>query len=157
METQSKEVVVGGSRYQITRMNAAVGSWLLFKLIDSLRKLFAQNSTEQDTSPPIVEEDVSRREAATRALIQGMLMTLDRDLFEQVQREALRVVGQYAMVGEKEVVLPILMGNGNFAVPELKSDIVAVVALTSHSLYYNLSPFFLAGGLDNVLSLQSAN
>jgi hypothetical protein len=156
MDGDTRDIVVGGSRYQIKRMDAAVGSWLLFKLIDSLRKLFSQNSTEPDVK---VEEEteLSKREAATRALIQGMLMTLDRDLFEQVQREALKVVGQYALVGEKEVVLPVMMPNGTFATPVLKSDIVTVVMLTSHSLYFNLSPFFLTGGFDNILTLEAAN
>jgi hypothetical protein len=155
MDGDTREFVVNGARYQVGRMNAAVGSWLLFKLIDSIRRIFAQNSASSDGVQPVQEEQsLVKREAATHALIQGMLMTLDRDLFEQVQREALRVVGQYAMVGEKEVVLPVLMGNGNLASVELKNDISTVVLLTSRSLYFNLSPFFLSGGLERIMSAQ---
>jgi hypothetical protein len=143
----TKDVVIGGTRYQISRMNAATGSWLLFKLLDSLRKIM--EGVEQNGQQPVDISD-DQKEQAANALVQGMLMTLDKDLFEQVQREALRVVGVYTAVGEKEVILPVLMANGTFAVPQLKNDIVGVVTLTSGSLYFNLSPFFLGNGLKDI-------
>jgi septum formation topological specificity factor MinE len=157
MEGETKDVIVNNNRYQLRRMNAAVGSWLLFKLIDSLRKIMAQNSLEDSTPEPQTEQDRTQKEQAAQALIQGMLMTLDRNLFEQVQQEALRVVGQYTAVGEEEVVLSVLMANGTFAIPELKTDISTVVVLTSHSLFFNLSPFFLTGGLNNILTAQASS
>jgi hypothetical protein len=146
-----KDVVIGSSRYQISRMNASVGSWLLFKLIDSLRKIM--EGAEQNGAQPEQEQSLHDKETAANALIQGMLMTLDRELFEQVQREALRVVGQYTAVGEKEIVLPVLMANGTFAIPSLRNDIATVVTLTSSALYFNLSPFFLEDGLQGMFQL----
>ena len=149
----TKDVVLNGNRYQIARMDAAVGSWFLFRLIDSIRKIFAD--AEQDGEQPAAQElDQAQKEAAANAMISGMLMTLEKDEFSKVQREALRVVGQYAAVGEKEVVLPVLMANGAFAVPALRNDIVAVVTLTSSSLYFNLSPFFLGDGLKGMFPQQ---
>jgi hypothetical protein len=139
----TRDVVIGRNRFQIVQMNAAIGSWLLFKLIDSLRKI-AVEVAQDNTQPTNGEVD---KDAAASALIQAMLMTLDREAFEEVQREALRVCGQYALVGEKETVLPVLMANGSFAIPELRNDIAAVVTLTSNALHFNLSPFFLGDGL----------
>jgi hypothetical protein len=144
----TKDIVLNGSRYQISRMDAAVGSWLLFRLIDSIRKIFADG--DQTEQQPVQELDQSQKEAAANAMISGMLMTLDKDDFVKVQREALKVVGQYAAIGEKEVVLPVLMASGGFAVPALKNDIVSTVQLTSSSLYFNLSPFFLGDGLKGI-------
>ena len=152
MVEDTEDVVVNGNRYQISRMNAAVGSWLLFKLIDSLRKLFSDNSVEQTPGTAIQETDDTHKAQAAHALVQAMLMTLDRNLFEQVQKEALKVVGQYAAVGEQEVVLPVVTANG--LIPVLRNDIAGVVALTSHALYFNLSPFFLTGGLSTVLPME---
>lgn len=148
---RTTDVVIGRNRYQIAQMNAAVGSWLLFKLIDSLRKI-AGDIAQQNGQVNVEEQPAfdEQKEAAAHALIQAMLMTLDRQLFEDVQREALKVCGQYALVGEKETVLPVLMANGSFAIPELKSDIQTVVTLTSAALYFNLSPFFLGDGLKNL-------
>jgi septum formation topological specificity factor MinE len=148
MENNTKDVTLGVSRYRIARMNASTGSWLLFKLLDSLRKIMADGS--QDTQSAPQEIGTEQREQAANALIQGMLMTLDKGLFDQVQREALNVVGQYTAIGEKEVVLPVLMANGTVAIPELRNDIVSIVQLTSQSLYFNLSPFFLGDGLKDM-------
>jgi septum formation topological specificity factor MinE len=148
MENNTKDVTLGVSRYRISRMNASTGSWLLFKLLDSLRKIMADGS--QDTQSAPQEIGTEQREQAANALIQGMLMTLDKGLFDQVQREALNVVGQYTAIGEKEVVLPVLMANGTVAIPELRNDIVSIVQLTSQSLYFNLSPFFLGDGLKDM-------
>lgn len=146
----TKDVVLNGSRYQISRMDAAVGSWLLFKLMDALRKIFAGEQAGEQPEPQELEQN--QKEAAANAMISAMLMTLEKDEFTKVQREALKVVGQYAAVGEKEVLLPVLMQNGSFAVPALKKDIVSVVTLTSGSLYFNLSPFFLGDGLKDIFS-----
>jgi septum formation topological specificity factor MinE len=148
MENNTKDVTLGVSRYRISRMNASTGSWLLFKLLDSLRKIMADGSQDMQSAPQ--EIGTEQREQAANALIQGMLMTLDKGLFDQVQREALNVVGQYTAIGEKEVVLPVLMANGTVAIPELRNDIVSIVQLTSQSLYFNLSPFFLGDGLKDM-------
>lgn len=145
----TKDLVLNGNRYQITRMDAAVGSWLLFKLMDTMRKIFAE--VEPNGQQP-QELGTEQKESAAYAMISAMLMTLDKDDFGKVQREALKVVGQYAAVGEKEVLLPVLMANGSFAVHALKNDIVSVVNLTSGSLYFNLSPFFLEDGLKGIFS-----
>lgn len=144
----TKDIIVNGGRYQVSRMDAVTGSWLLFKLIDSMRRIFTDGNAGEPTEAQ--ELDSEQKEAATNAMISGMLMTLDKDEFIRVQREALKVVGQYAAVGEKEVILPVLMANGTFAVPSLKSDIVSVIALTSGSLNFNLSPFFLGDGLKDI-------
>src|SRR5215469_17322472 len=90
----TKDVVIGRNRYQISRMSAAVGSWLLFKLIDSLRKIMEGMDTS-NTQPEAEDTSMEQKEQAANALIQSMLMTLDQDLFSKVQREALRVCGQY--------------------------------------------------------------
>lgn len=147
----TKDIVLNGSRYQIARMDAAVGSWLLYKLMDAMRKIFT--GVEQDgQQQPVQEMEQNQKEQAANAMISAMLMTLDKDDFTKVQREALKVVGQYASVGEKEVLLPVLMNNGTFAVPALRNDIVSVVNLTAGSLYFNLSPFFLGDGLKGMFS-----
>lgn len=156
MVSDTKDVVVNEKRYQISRLNADVGSWLIFQLIDSLRKVFASNN-EPEAVANVSEPDEKQKELAAQALINGMLMTLDRGLFKEVQREALKVCGQYTAIGEKEVVLPVLMANGTFAIPDLKNDIPSVISLTSHSLYFNLSPFFLGGGLNNLLNPLDVN
>ena len=44
---ETKDIVLNANRYQVSRMDAAVGSWLLFKLMDALRKIFAEGNQEE--------------------------------------------------------------------------------------------------------------
>lgn len=156
MKIQSiKDVVIGENRYAIQNMDAEIGSWLLFKLINSLRNIMNTPTDETVNAPVAAVEQTDEQkkiagEGATNAAIQLMLMNLDEDLFKAVQRHALRVCSKYAAVGNEEVLLPVLMQNGKFAVPELNYDIKTVVSLTSQSLFANLSPFFLNGGFSNL-------
>jgi hypothetical protein len=148
-----KDVIVNQKRYQISKMKADIGSWLLFKLIDSLRKIMQADTTNEPVQEQVEQTDEQKKiaaEGAANAAIKVMLMNLDEELFAKVQKHALGVCGQYAAVGEEEVVLPVLMANGTFAIPELATDIQTVVFLTSQSLFANLSPFFLNGGFNNL-------
>lgn len=146
MMQTTKETQINGKSYQIESMDADTGSWLLMKLVDSLRKVL---SGVDDSTPDqnVTEVSQDQKEQAAFGLIQAMLMNLDRQLFTEVQKEALRVCKQYAAVGDKEVAMPVLMASGKFAIPELKNDISTVMQLTSQALYFNLSPFFLGDGL----------
>ena len=147
-----KDTVVNGKRFQISRMQADTGSWLLFKLMDALRKIMqAENNDQPEPIQPAVEltaeQKTAAAEAAANAAIQVMLMNLDEELFAKVQRHALNVCGEYSAVGPDEVIVPLLKADGKFANFQFSTDISTVVALTSQSLYANLSPFFLNGGI----------
>jgi hypothetical protein len=151
-----KTTTINGKSYQISKIQSDTGSWLLFKLMDALRKIMkAEGGDEPEPAlEPIVEltEDQKKAaaEAAASAAIQVMLMNLDRDLFGTVQRYALEVCGEFTAVGSEEVVIPVLKADGKFANYNLSTDISTVAALTSQSLYANLSPFFLNGGMNSI-------
>ena len=152
-----KDVVISGKRYQIAKMQSDLGSWLLFKLMNALREIMKQETGEQETEPapqPVVElteeEKKKANEAAANAAIQVMLMNLDQDLFGKIQKIALGVCGEYTAVGPEEVVIPVLKPDGKFANYALSTDITTVAALTSQSIFANLSPFFLNGGMANI-------
>ena len=155
----TKEVVIGDSRYQISRVDSETGSFLLFQLLSSLRKIMKEDGEENDqpeqtqpTQELTSEEQTKQIEEATAAMIQSMLMNIDRETFGKIQRDALRVCGQYSAVGETEVILPVLMANGKIAIPALKTDIQTLVALTQRSLHFNLLPFFSNGGFKAVMN-----
>ena len=146
----TKEVVISGSRFQISRVDAETGSFLLFQTLASLRKLMQNETNDQPVEQTKVEltseEEAQKAEDATEAMVQSMLENVDRNMFGQIQRYALSVCGQYSAVGETEVVLPVLMANGKVAIPSLKTDIQALVSLTKSCLVFNLLPFFQNGG-----------
>jgi hypothetical protein len=130
-------------------MTAKTGSWLLFKLMGELRKIIQKGDDDVSPAPVTMTDDQKKENAEQMAkvAITVMLQNIDEDLFGKVQTYALEVCGEYKMVGEEEVVLPVLMPNGNFSNPDLRHDIMTASKLTSEALYANLSPFFLNGGL----------
>jgi len=150
-----KDTVINNKRFQISKMQSETGSWLLFKLIDALRKIMKSESGEMEISPePVIEltdeQKTAAAEAAANAAIQVMLMNLDEDLFGRIQKHALNVCGEYTAVGPDETIIPVLTATGKFANYALSTDIPTIAALTSQALYANLSPFFLNGGMNGM-------
>jgi len=151
----TKEVVVGNSRYQISRVDAETGSFLLYQVLASLRKEMQGDKEESEPQQMVElspEEKVKQVEGATSAMIQSLLMNADRSMFGRIQRDALSCCGQFTAIGETEAVLPVLMASGKIAIPALKNDIQTLVTLTQKSLEFNLLPFFSNGGFKQVMS-----
>ena len=149
------EVVIGNSRYQISRVDAETGSFLLYQVLASLRKEMQGDNGEtepQSTVELSPEEKTKQVEGATSAMIQSLLMNAERSMFSRIQRDALSCCWQFTAVGENETILPVLMANGKIAIPALKNDIKTLVTLTQKSLEFNLLPFFSNGGFKAVMS-----
>ncbi len=148
-----KDVPIGDKTYQIGKMISYDGSWLLFKLMDAMRKAMADSGN--DTTPdstPVELTDEQRIEAATSiadTAVQFLLMNSEKKLFDEVQKLALGVCGEYKLVGTEEAVVPVLRADGRFNDFNLSTDIQAVAKLTKESLVGNLTPFFLNGGFGN--------
>jgi hypothetical protein len=151
----TKDVVIGDSRYQISRVDAETGSFLLYQILAALRKAIAEGGEEEPAQQEQIELSPEEKEKqtseATGAMIQNVLMSVDRVMFGKIQRDALSVCKQYTAIGENETLLPVLMANGKIAIPDLKNDIQALVSLTQHSLHFNLLPFFSNGGFKAVM------
>jgi len=154
---ETKDVVIGDKRYRIGRVSSDVGSYLLFQVIASIRAEMAKHTGDEpeQAEPESEKSEKEKRkevENATRGMIQNMLMSLDQEPFSRIQKHALSVCGQYTAIGEVETILPLVMATGKIAIPSLKYDIQTVVALTSESLFFNLSPFFSNGGFQAILN-----
>ena len=152
----TKDVVIGDSRYQISRVDAETGSFLLYQILAALRKAIAEGGEEEPAQQEQIqlspEEKEKQTSEATGAMIQNVLMNVDRVMFGKIQRDALSVCKQYTAIGENETLLPVLMANGKIAIPALKNDIQTLVTLTQKSLEFNLLPFFSNGGFKAVMS-----
>jgi hypothetical protein len=152
------EVVIGNSRYQISRVDAETGAFLLYQVMSSIRKAILEDKSEDEPNKqeqPVVEKSPEEKqkeiEEQTAAMIQNLLMNVDRQMFSRIQRDALSVCGQFTAVGEVETILPLLMASGKIAIPSLKFDIQTLVTLTQKSLEFNLLPFFQSGGFKAVM------
>lgn len=147
-----KTLELDGNSYTIGRFSSDTGSWLLMRLMKTLRKFISE--LEQDG----IEESETdiEPEGFAENLIQTLLTDLDFDDFKNIQRHALAVVSRIDYAGEREFQQPIVMRSGAFAFNDLSQNVGIVMALTSQSLFANLSPFFTKTGLKALMKGEIA-
>ena len=119
-----KEVMIGEQKYRVTRFTAETGSWIAFKV------LMSALPAGIDASLPI-------------PLPKGRDVMSKAD-FLDIQRECLRVCFS---VTDDNLVNPLMTADGRYTDPEISHDMVLVIALTVHTLLFNIMPFFEEGQL----------
>jgi len=88
-------------------------------------------------------------------MLQGMfaafLRGLDFDTFSFIQNNALSVIARLDRGNDGDMPMPIVSDSGVFADMNVADDLSLTMALTIQSLIFNLSSFFSAGGLNNLI------
>lgn len=149
MFAKTKNIDINGTTYQIRRMDAKVGSYLVFKILGGLRNdLNKSNATggdptrsETTASAPSVApdgEDIAR--AVVLAALSGGIGDFETHCF--IQQKALEVCSRVEFTDGKELPFRIITDSGQWAAPELKEDVGLVYKLEVESLSFNLAPFF---------------
>jgi hypothetical protein len=128
----TKDVEIGGLRYQIGRFRARDGSWVLAQVLTKMM-------------PTMLEAALRKKSSAT---LPAGRVQIAEDEFANIQAIALSVCRRYNDAG---VPMPVFVRPDTFAAPDLEYDVVAVMRLTIEALVFNLSPFFADGGLSQIL------
>jgi hypothetical protein len=135
-----KDIEIGGRKWRINRIDAMTGSTLVYRLIT--RAL-----------PPVLEPFLASAgkefSGFTRMLSGGSPMS--KNEFLELQRDCLSVCQLITLAGAVETPTNLIMADGTFAPLGVETDIVTILALTVHSLIFNISPFFEDGALETVL------
>ena len=129
----TKDVEISGQRYQIGKMSARSGSWIVVQLITKLMPMGIENQLG-------IEGLSSGRSEMSEAE------------FLNIQDHCLDVCRRYEMVAGQEVAMPIMARPGVFAFKELESNLLTILALTVHALLFNVTPFFEGDGLKSVMA-----
>lgn len=133
MNNATKDVEIGGARYQVGRIKARPCSFLLATVMTKILPAVVGSALKKDAGAAL---------EAARAL-------LSEEEFIVIQGHALSVCRRY----ENGLPMPIFLLPDTWAVKELEYDVVTVMALTIESLVFNLSPFFEGDGLSKILGL----
>lgn len=134
----TRTVEIDGATYQIGRMKASDGSWVLMQLLPSIAAGLALNDNGNAKTLPI--DFIGR--------IIGQIGQTDENTFRRIQAHALSVCRRM----EHGAPMPVVSHQGVFAIKELEYDLVTVMTLTANALVFNLSPFFNAGGLKQLFA-----
>lgn len=124
-----KDVTIGDEKFRVGRMTAMVGSSIMVKLL------------------PLIIPYLDEIKGLEIASIIKMLPSIPTEDFTRYQIESMKV--SYTVVEGAPV--PIMMVNGKWANKRLEYDPIKVTALTAHALVFNLSPFFINGGLKTIM------
>ena len=114
-----KIIDIGDKKYRLEKFDALTGSYMLFTLMQKfLPSMFEQHVSSFNL--PAGRSEMSKEE------------------FQKLQADCLSVV---SVVRGSNTLIPVIDMNG-YLQEELQKDTVAVVALTVHSLKFNLESFF---------------
>lgn len=126
-----KDIDLAGRTWRIRKFDALTGSYVAAKLMGKLGAILAGIAGGGVNNP-----------AAIATAISEALSSMSKTEFLDLEADALSVVGEVTALSGQEVVLPIRLASGAWGVPGIEDDLLTVMALVSHSLIFNVSPFF---------------
>jgi hypothetical protein len=150
--------------YEIRRMEASDGSWLMglvnkakmnamgeaLKMMDKLSASAREaiGGASEDRPEPTVEQRVENAVSTT-------LDNLDQEQMRRVQILCLGLVSKQEEKTGAEFWVPCI--HGGEIVDSMRYDGPAVYALTAQTMIFNLTPFFQAGGLAKIFKAQASS
>lgn len=118
-----KDVEVGGRKWRIGKFDALTGSYILYQVMSGVL-------------PMGIETQMTGM-----GLPKGRGMMSKED-FISLQKECLGVCYELVTVGANNNPVPVILSNGAWGVEGINDDLNIVIALTVHSLLFNLISFF---------------
>lgn len=145
-----KDVEINGRTFRIRKFDARTGSFMLIKITGLLAPLFKNMDLSKFKDVKNVSE--IKLDALNIPGLMSGLGNLSEEDFEYVQGKCLQVCSEVLPAG----LTPVLNSNGTFGVTGIEDDTMTVLALTAHTLIFNVKGFFsgsplasLVGGLMN--------
>ena len=134
--------------FQITKMNALDGAWLIKFASEKLLPLY--NQIEGVFAPPKdgenEEEAIQRRTEEVVKMIPAALMSISREDLALFMTSCLSTVCILLDSGWRPVMV-----DGDFAVEELEYDTMTALVLCYDVMAFNMSGFFGGGRLGSAL------
>jgi|HubBroStandDraft_3_1064219.scaffolds.fasta_scaffold177059_2 hypothetical protein len=137
MSSATKDIRIGETNYQLGRLSARNGSWIVNQFVE--RVLGRLNNPDRE----LTEKDLGLGLALD-------LQNLSEETFLKVQAKCLEVCKRYGTVGDSTIPMPVLRADGKWndtAEPSLPE----LLALTVSCLSFNLYSFFESGALETLL------
>lgn len=129
-ETQ-RIVKISGRTWKIEKFDALTGSYIAVKMISRLSHIAVGIASGNLSDPSIIAIGISEA-----------VGSLQKSEFFEIQNECLNVVKEIQKVGDKDVENPLRLPDGRWSVSDLESNVLLIMALVTHVLIFNLTPFF---------------
>lgn len=126
-----KDVEVGGRRWRIGRFDAMTGSYITMLVLMQML-------------PMGLDEQVG-----LGTLGKGRSL-MDKQTFFDVQADCLKICSELQTVGDSVAPIPVMLSDGRWGVGGVENDVTTILALTIHTLIFNISDFFQEGALNDL-------
>ena len=126
-----KDVDLGGRRWRIGRFDAMTGSYITMLV---LMQMLPMGMDEQ---------------VGMGSLGKGRSL-MDKQTFFDVQADCLKICSELQTVGDSVAPIPVMLSDGRWGVGGIEDDMPTILALTVHTLIFNISDFFQEGALNDL-------
>lgn len=131
-----KDVELGGRRWRIGRFDAMTGSYITMLVLMQML-------------PMGLDEQIG-----IGSIGKGRSL-MDKKTFFDVQSDCLKVCSELQQVGESVAPVMVMLPDGRWGVGGVEDDITIILALTVHTLIFNISDFFQEDALKDLTSTMS--
>jgi len=128
-----KDITIGSRKFRLNKFDALTGSYIVYTLLTQIL-------------PMGLDEKVEGLAGQDRS----SLPTMSKDSFISLMRDCLKVCSEIKMVNNIVAPVPIMLGDGRWAVPDLETDTVTVMLLTVQALGFNVTDFFTENALEEM-------
>lgn len=137
-----KIVSIAGTRYQLKKLVAADGSYILFRMMGMLQEVATASANNATAKEPAETQPETSPEDKARVIVSfGMYGGKDYEFHKFVQQKAIAACSRM----EAELPMPLMNDAGKWAIPEIRDNMGLVVRLATESLVFSLSDFFAFG------------
>ena len=141
-----KELTIGDKKFQLKRMSAETGSWILNVLLSAMFKAVSGEEVSTSDQAEFDKGDkVEKANNAIAAMWVSVGTTVNLETYKQIQRCCLQTCLLY--VGGNPLML--ISANGRWADAALEKNVLVVNQLITEVLQFNLAPFFIESALKN--------
>lgn len=140
-----KDVSIGERTFRIRKFDARTGSFMLVKIIGIIAPLFKNVDTKKLSEAKEASE--MNLDAFNISGIMSGLGELSEKDFEYIQTKCLQRCGEVLNSG----VTSVLNEDGTFGAIGLEEDTMTVIALTAHTLMFNVQGFFQGSPLSSIM------
>jgi hypothetical protein len=126
-----KDIELAGRKWRIGKMDPLTGSYLATKLMAKVGHvavgIASGNVTDQVVMAMAIAQEIG---------------SFSKAEFLEIQMDCLVVCKEIQQQQGIDFPLQIIMPDGKWGVQDLEDDVVTVLALVTHTVIFNLTPFF---------------
>jgi len=126
-----KDVEIGGRKWRIGRFDAMTGSYITMLVLMQML-------------PMGLDEQVG-----LGSIGKGRSL-MDKQTFFDVQADCLKVCSELQTIGDNTAPIRVMLDDGRWGVGGVEDDVTVILALTVHTLIFNISDFFQEGALNDL-------